>query len=436
MTTGFVPFDATAPRIETAVASIDSFPARIEEIHLVRDLFGKVRISVPDDLEEDEKCHAALRELAERLSVELGVRSYPSENGVLFTKPALLETLKDTRRPIAREAIPRGRPRIYLADRLVTGQGWWTVADRRSTDRPKRVTLYSVKGGMGRSTTAAVLALHLARNGERVLVVDLDLESPGLSSAMLEPGRQPEFGVTDWFVEDLVGQGDCVVEDMLAAPAWTQDLEGDVRVAPAHGREAGEYLSKLGRVYMDRRDDPWTNRLRRLLGDLEASFAPTITIVEARSGLHDIAAATVTDLDAEILLFATDSESTWSDYRIIFDNWKTNEKFLGIRNRFFIVSAFTPTWDNDYLNRFYENAWKLFQEIYDELGSSIETEDEFAFALEDEFAPHRGPAIYWERGLSAGASLRNMGESTVRLAYGDFLAAFPRIANVIEGGET
>ena len=48
-----------------------------------------------------------------------------------------------------------------------------------------RFTLYSVKGGVGRTTTAAVLAWQLAHNGQRVLVVDLDLESPGLSSAML-----------------------------------------------------------------------------------------------------------------------------------------------------------------------------------------------------------------------------------------------------------
>ena len=72
-------------------------------------------------------------------------------------------------------------------------------------------------GRMRRSTTAAALAWHLARKGERVLVVDLDLESPGLASALFEPERCPTFGMTDWFVEDLVGQGDQVLDDMTAA---------------------------------------------------------------------------------------------------------------------------------------------------------------------------------------------------------------------------
>ena len=79
--------------------------------------------------------------------------------------------------------------------------------------------------------------------------MDLDLESPGLSSAVLEPDRRPDFGITDWFVEELVGQGDQVLGSMTAAPRWAQDFDGDVRVVPAHGRESGEYLAKLGRVY-------------------------------------------------------------------------------------------------------------------------------------------------------------------------------------------
>ena len=99
-----------------------------------------------------------------------------------------------------------GFDRVYWVDRLVTGRDWWTVSDSLHTESPGRCTLFSVKGGVGRSTTAAVLAWHLSRKGERVLVVDLDLESPGLSSAMLDAHARPKFGVTDWFVEDLVGQ--------------------------------------------------------------------------------------------------------------------------------------------------------------------------------------------------------------------------------------
>ncbi len=43
------------------------------------------------------------------------------------------------------------------------------------------VTFYSWKGGVGRTMALANTAVQLARKGNRVLVVDWDLEAPGLS---------------------------------------------------------------------------------------------------------------------------------------------------------------------------------------------------------------------------------------------------------------
>ena len=83
---------------------------------------------------------------------------------------------------------------------------------------------------------------------------------------MLAPGRRPEFGVTDWFVEDLVEQGNRVIGSMTAAPAWADDFDGDMRVVPVRGCNPGEHLAKPGRVCMDRHDDP-------LDGTAETAFA-------------------------------------------------------------------------------------------------------------------------------------------------------------------
>ena len=141
-------------------------------------------------------------------------------------------------------------PGVYWVDRLVTGSDWWTVGNLPSERGVRRYTLYAVKGGVGRSTSAAVLASSLAEQGEHVMVLDLDLESPGLSVGLLDPRKQPRYGIVDWFVEDLVGQGDHVVEAMVAY-AWDNDFDGDVLIVPAHGADPGEYLAKLGRVYLD-----------------------------------------------------------------------------------------------------------------------------------------------------------------------------------------
>ena len=438
MSSDFVRFDDVRKLVVDAVKQSDPIPDEIGPVYLVRNLYGKVSISAPEDAEADAAVRRALERLAVHLRETLGAHGAPAGEPVLFVGGALLDDLRD-----AAWKIP-GASRVYFVDRLVTAFGWWTVggSDTGSAGggppgvgSPARWTLYSVKGGVGRSTTAVVLAWHLARTGRRVLVVDLDLESPGLSSAMLEPGRRPELGVADWFVEDLVGQGDRVTERMTAAPRWTQDFDGDVRVVPAHGVDAGEYLAKLGRVHMDT-DVSWTERLRRLLERLESDFDPEVVLVESRSGLHDIAAATVTDLDANVLLFAVDSDSHWDDYSLLFRHWQRHGLATRIRERLSIVSALTPELDTErYLQRFREHAWHLFRDrLYDDLSSPGDAGDAFSFDLGDDDAPHTPLPIHWTRGLVAGGSLRDLEESTVRQAYRPFLKRFDRLMQGADGG--
>ena len=439
MNSDFVRFDDIRELVVDAVGRSGPIPGEIGPICLVRNLYGKVSISAPEDVEGDNAVRQALERLAVRLREALGAHGAPAGEPVLFVDRALLYSLRDTAWKIP------GASRVHFVDRLVTASGWWTVggADADSAGDgppsvgiPARWTLYSVKGGVGRSTTAAVLAWELARTGRRVLVADLDLESPGLS-AMLEPDRRPEFGVADWFVEDLVGQGERVFEHMTAAPRWTQDLDGDVRVVPAHGADAGEYLAKLGRVHMDT-DVAWTTRLRRLLERLESRFEPEVVLLESRSGLHDVAAATVTDLDAQVLLFAADSESHWTDYGLLFRHWQRHGLATRIRERLSIVSALTPELETErYLQRFREHAWHLFRDrLYDDLSSPDDAGGAFSFDVGEDDAPHAPLPIHWSRGLAAGASLRDLEESTVRQAYRPFLTRFDRLMQGGGGGET
>ena len=413
----FVPFDSVPQRVINVLEAPGALSADLPDLYLIRDLYGKIRLSVSDAIALDDEVQDRLKRLAATLRQALGVRAYAAEQAVLFVDQALLDSLKQ-------EALEL-RPRVYWADRLVTGSNWWTVRTPDESRDTKRFTLYSVKGGVGRTTTAAVLAWHLAHNGQRVLVVDLDLESPGLSSSMLTARGRPEFGVTDWFVEDLVGQGDSVLDRMTISPAWAMDLEGDVHVAPAHGLEPGEYLAKLGRVYMDS-PEPWAHRLNRLLQHLEIQCNPTVVLLESRSGLHDIAAATVTDLDAQVLLFATDTPSTWDDYAILFRHWQLINLATRIREKLSIVSALTPDTGNvrNYLAGFRERSWGLFQEcLYDEVSDDLSI-DQFSFDLNDDDAPHDPLHITWTLGLSAGASLRNLEQTSITVAYARFLHRF------------
>jgi MinD-like ATPase involved in chromosome partitioning or flagellar assembly len=46
----------------------------------------------------------------------------------------------------------------------------------------KTITFYSYKGGVGRTLAAANFALYLAKLGRKTVLVDFDLEAPGLDA--------------------------------------------------------------------------------------------------------------------------------------------------------------------------------------------------------------------------------------------------------------
>jgi len=123
------------------------------------------------------------------------------------------------------------------------------------------ITFYSFKGGTGRSMAVANTAWILASNGRRVLVLDWDLESPGLlryfhpflvdkslrtsagvidlvwdfSSAAMETGHDGDSG---WLAERAE------VERYAVSLDWDFPGEGTVDFVPA-GRRNGSYSGRV-----------------------------------------------------------------------------------------------------------------------------------------------------------------------------------------------
>jgi hypothetical protein len=304
-------------------------------------------------------------------------------------------------------------PGIRVIDRLAVEGDWSNIAP--VTTAPPRVVFFSIKGGVGRSSALAATAWALAEKGRRVLVLDLDLESPGLSSSLLPSDRRPSKGIADWLVEDLVGNGDTVLDDMIAES--TLSREGEISIVPAHGRDPGEYIAKLGRSWMpklnvDDRREPWPERLSRLIDALETKRSPDIVLIDSRAGIDEIASACLTGLGASlILLFAIDGDQTWSGYRIIFRHWLKTGVVRAIRERLQVVGAMIPEINAlEYLDGLRDSAWAAFaEELYDEVPAGAEPtlDGSWSFDRGDEAAPHAPWPIRWHRGFAAVRSLHH-----------------------------
>jgi len=428
-------FDELLPALAEIIQERRSELHPFLPILINRDLNGRIRLILDASHQPNPEAPShPLLLLAEAIHTRL--MPHVGQPGQILLFEEDLKRLMQTSCPfLLLDRDGQALPGVHVADRLAQEATWESIEDP-STAVP-RVVYYSIKGGVGRSTALAASAWALAEAGKRVLVLDLDLESPGLSSSLLPADRQPAFGITDWLVEDLLGNGDAVIQDLYALSPLSRN--GDILVVPAHGRDPGEYISKLGRVWMpsfqaDGSRQMWSVRLSRLLSELERRHQPDIVLIDSRAGIDEIASACVTDLGAScIYLFALDGLQTWTGYRLLFQHWLQHGVTQKIRGQFQLVGAMMPTWHDQIQQakeELSEQSYNLFLEsLYDEQpATNIDLEDlyPFSFALEDSNAPHYPLFIPWNQSFAAiqshHARFEGVDPRMVELVFGELIA--------------
>ncbi len=179
---------------------------------------------------------------------------------------------------------------------------------------PVWITFYSVRGGVGRSTLLALCALELARVGRRVVVVDFDLEAPGLDILLTPIGAPEKDQVRAGVVDYLAGtsKGERVSLDDIALPRELPgDYKGRLFMIPA-GRCDEPYLANLDTLDFPRfYDRPGLlNPVRSLRADIDEQLSPDVVLVDSRTGYSDTALFTLFDLaDAVVTVLIPDSQN-------------------------------------------------------------------------------------------------------------------------------
>lgn len=415
--------------LEQATAfSLNNLQHIEEDIYLIRDLQGRIRILLKK--EKDAKA-VQVQNLAQDIAGALDFYTYPEPEIVIY-REKLKHHLQSLSAQTAKKIASNGTYSVYLHDRLLIG-GEWDASFEQTSSGPKRFTLFSMKGGVGRSTTAMVLARHLAAQGKRVLIFDLDLESPGISSSLLG-SELPKYGVVDWFVEDAVGNAAPIIADLQKSSQLQEDLPGSITVVPAYGTETGDYLPKLGRSYLERNAQgykPWTERLKELVQANETHYQaingqpPDVVLYDSRTGLHDSSAALVLAMGANTLMFAVNTEQTWRAYHFLFSHWLNHPNIQDFYDKLWIVGALIPETENEaYIEGLKDNSYSLFDEtIYQ--SPAVTGHPQFVPTnRESEYANHFPREIIWNRGMMALDPLSRWPERAVPIAYDGFLNWF------------
>lgn len=424
-------FDDSLPR---AIEIVFTTLPHVEPKHVrfIRDMSGYIHVIVAGEI-GDEK----LQTLRSELSSALGPYSPGEEDGALrvsdtFSGDALFKE------PVL--IVSEGEKHAYVIERRAVGQDWLASLSKERK-HPPRTVFYSLKGGVGRSTALLLCGRHLAEQGHKVLVVDLDLEAPGLGAQLLPPDSHPDYGVLDWLVEDIVGAADDTLVERMGAESPV-GAPGLVAV-PAMGARALErpenVIGKLSRAYLEGSDDTsesptFAARLRRMVEALERVYEPDIVLIDSRAGLHETVAANLLHLEAHVLLFAVNLPVTWQGYRFLFAHLQQLAQTAEVlqkpnhmewRQRLKMVHARADATDQEE-RKFASQAYGIWVDtLYDQKSPDNDDDESFSHAQEDVDAPHWPLTIprndQFER-LDPLKDLSGIGEHMIERDFGDLFA--------------
>lgn len=272
---------------------------------IVDDLFGRVRVVVWAAASADE---AALRA---RIDAKLREACAQYWTGDLwFVGPATLpeDTLFYDKAWEEGVAVVSS-DRLRLNDRHRTRTAWFLPIEKSraawsATEGPPILVFHSFKGGVGRTTALAAYAIALARRGERVAVIDFDLDAPGVGRLLDADGQgtTARWGVVDFLLES---RDDLPLTDYLHTCARENVTgAGTIEVFPA-GALDDAYLTKLARIDVEVGTDPSRHPLLRLCHRIRAERRPSVILVDGRAGLSPAAGLLLSGFAHMHVLFAT-----------------------------------------------------------------------------------------------------------------------------------
>jgi MinD-like ATPase involved in chromosome partitioning or flagellar assembly len=317
-------FDDTLPTLVRLCEGADGVTS-LRRICVVRDVRGRLRLVIdpdpaapPVDVAALEKALGA--ELGEYFALPVWSTAGEKDQGRLSSAVfahSACSTWPDAAYddPVTgRTAVP-ARARWFRLERRLSKDAWldtgqpyppWPLGTAAGI-----VTFYSFKGGVGRTTALVSCAWQLAREGKRVVVIDLDLEAPGLGQLL---DGEAERGTVDFLVDHLATGADRI--DGLVAPARALGPDGDrVRVVSA-GKLGAGYLEKLARLDFaaawpqaspGSAESPIERALVAMLRSLRKE-KPEYILLDARAGLHDLSGISLHRLAHADVLVARASE--------------------------------------------------------------------------------------------------------------------------------
>lgn len=181
------------------------------------------------------------------------------------------------------------------------------------------VAFYSYKGGVGRTLALANCARAMAASGKQVVLLDFDLEAPGLHHfPTLKPGKNAA-GFVEYLQACLDGQPPDSLNDYVHPCPGQKEDKGRAWIMPAGQHDNPAYLEFLNHMnWADFYSEQVGYQiLENLRGHLMEQFQPDYVLMDARTGLSEIGGIATHQLaDIVVLLFNLNEQNLHGAHRV------------------------------------------------------------------------------------------------------------------------
>lgn len=351
------------------------------EAYIVQNIYGKLMVYL----------ESQNYELVGTISDKLFDRIGPWFQGCDFYGASIFTKSEIDNRKSKAHPIP-GHEHIWFFEKFLTNLYWEDrQGPHQAQDRAckcKLVSFYSFKGGVGRTTSMLMTAISLARRGKRIMLIDFDLEAPGISG-LFPQEYLPKYGLLDFLIECNAFQGsewELPIDEYIypvGELCQATGAGGDIRVMPAYGSALKNrpdlYRKALMRFDLD---VPAYSKdktpIDLLLAKLNDFVAPDVIFIDTRSGIHQIGGITLARYSDLALLFFYGSQQNVDGMKMVLPHMKEADI------PFLLINAKVPS--NDEVAKIEESIY--IEGAYETLCSCDSEYSEGKVAVDDETAEH------------------------------------------------
>jgi MinD-like ATPase involved in chromosome partitioning or flagellar assembly len=172
-------------------------------------------------------------------------------------------------------------------------------------------TFYSYKGGVGRSLALANVAALLVKRGHRVVLLDFDLEAPGLDTFEEFKEATDKLGIVEYVADFQRNQVAPDIKSFVHEVKLPEHLRGKLWVMPS-GRKDKTYNHLLSRtrweeLFNDNLGAPFIENWKL---SIEQEYKPDYVLIDSRTGLTEVGGVCTTAFpDLVVMLFGLNEQN-------------------------------------------------------------------------------------------------------------------------------